>query len=434
MMDERGAPAPESEDWTDARPGRPPVLAVDVIAGGAAAAVASPQLPVSVDTFGSVVGHGQVEGGEDQFNHLENSYGQDGDEQVGDGSAAQPQSGYDQPDPASAGALAPGPEQLHWGRTEPVPVSLPRVAATPAQWGWRSYLRRGSAGLLRFAPGEAEQAYRKASETIRRSTWKRSVNVVVTNPKGGSGKTPATLILAGILGSLRGGYVVACEASESCGTLARRAEGDPALGLAELLADIAGVDSAGRLGSYTAPQTSHSDVIGSLGPRGTLSASQLLSVREILDTYYRISVFDTGNNPGHETYRCALRMADAVLIPCLMSPDSIAGMEATLDLLASGSVPEGLRSRAVVVIGHDGGPEDPQVAAALRRRLAVAGLTDVVEVPFEPVIRRGGEIALCDLGEESRRAWTLAAAAVVRALSLANTEVALVAQMRGEIG
>lgn len=84
----------------------------------------------------------------------------------------------------------------------------------------------------------------------------------------------------------------------------------------------------------------------------------------------------------------------------------------------------------MVVLGHDGGPEDSHIAAELRARLEELGVAAVVEVPFDPAIRLGGSITLASLSERSTRAWTAAAAAVVEALRTARTDIDLVQQLQ----
>jgi hypothetical protein len=188
------------------------------------------------------------------------------------------------------------------------------------------------------------------------------------------------------------------------------------------------VATVGNLGGYTAPQTSHADVIGSVTERRVLAAEDVLAVRAVLDTYYRITVTDTGNSTDHRAHLTALRVADAAVVPCLVSLDSLAGAQAAVDAIgmAAGGMP------TVLVLGHDGGPEDRQVAATVRAGLgdlvARGYAAELVEVPYDPAIRLGGPLSLSALSTASRRAWTMASAAVVRALLDADTSTDRVAE------
>lgn len=283
--------------------------------------------------------------------------------------------------------------------------------------GWRAFLAK--LGMGPSGPDEAEVADRDHERVIRQATWTRAMNVIVVNPKGSSCKTPAALITAGVLASIRGGYVAAWEASEAPGDLADRAEGDPARGLTELLAASAMVTSAGNLAGYTAPQTSHAAVIGTVSAREALSARDVLTVRGLLDAYYHLTIADTANNLQSETFLTALDISDAVLIPCTLNLQSLRGLQKSMSALEGRTTEHlnGIASRVVVVVSHDGGPEDPELAASavetIRNRYRPRA---VVEVPFDPAIRRDGEITLAALSPASQRAWREVARHLVDAL------------------
>jgi hypothetical protein len=289
------------------------------------------------------------------------------------------------------------------------PVTLaPPPAPAPARWGWRGHVTRGTGGLLKLAPNSAELAHREAIQTIRRATWPRAVNIVVTNPRGGAGRIPTALILAGILGHVRGGYVAAWETAASAGGPNRHAEGNPRRDPGEPAA-------------------------GAVEDRPVPSAADVLAMRGALDAYYRITLTLTADHPHPEAYRAALRTADAAVLPCVVGTDALDGVEQELAAMRAAGGPaaaDGLLSRVVVVLGHDGGPEDTLVAGTLRARLDELGVAAVVEVPLDPAIRPGAQITLGSLSEQSTRAWTAAAAAVVRALTSAPTDIDLVQQLQ----
>ena len=315
----------------------------------------------------------------------------------------------------------------HAGAIVAVQATPPK--APPATWGWRHAMARMTLGLLKPSATGAEVTYLEDQRIIRQATWTRAVNVLVTNEGGGTSKTPTCIILAGILASIRGGYVAALEATESRGYLDRRAEGTQQRGLDELLGGAARVRSAGNVGGYVAPQTSHADVLGSVATRPELTGDGVLTLRRVIDTYYRISITDSGNSHLHSAYLAALDTADAAVIPCLVSAKAMAGVQAALTTMRGrGGHVSALADRTVIVLGHDGGPEDPMLAASIRQGLEQLGVRAVVEVPFDPMIRADAEITLADLSAPSRVAWTCVAARVVEALLAAPEPSLLEAQ------
>lgn len=310
------------------------------------------------------------------------------------------------PDPAGAGVVSTD--------LEPFRAPAEQEATLSA---WKAFLAK--LGLGQASPNVDEVADRENERVIRQATWTRAMSVIVVNPKGASCKTPAAIITAGMLAQVRGGYVAAWEASEAPGDLADRAEGDPARGLTELLAASSMVNSAGNLAGYTAPQTSHAAVIGTVSARAALSPRDVLTVRGLLDAYYHLTIADTANNVQSETFLTALDTADAVLVPCTLNLQSLRGLQRAMSTLEQRTTEhlQGITSRVVVVVSHDGGPEDPELAATaaeiIRKRYQPRA---VVEVPFDPAIRRDGEITLANLSPASQRSWRAVARHLVDAL------------------
>lgn len=298
------------------------------------------------------------------------------------------------------------------------------VAPSVATWGMRGALVRGTAHLIKMAPSAAERAYLEDIRRIQQFTWQGAFHVAVVNKKGGVGRTPAALILGGVLASVRGGGVCVVEASEDAGGLSRRAEGTPQRGLNELLEELTGVTSAGRLDWYTQPQTSHAAVIGSTGARPQLDAPHVNDVRQLLGQYYRITVSDTGTNPQSNAFAACVGGADALVLPTTFAIDSALALVDTLELIERtyGEHGRRLMRSAVVVLTHDGRPEDSTLAPRIHALLRDLGISDVVEVPFDPHIAARGEITYSALSEESRRAWIHVAASVVAAQQNTNLE------------
>lgn len=284
---------------------------------------------------------------------------------------------------------------------------------------------------MRWRPTTAELIYRHNLKVIRETSFPRAVNILISNRKGGVGKTPTSLVIGGMLGHIRGGYVTVWEASEAAGTLSRRSDGPGGVKFSQLLRDVPTIDTAGKLSAFFAPQTSHADVLAADGPRGELTGSDVLALRKLLDQFARITLTDSGNNPYHQAYQAALHTADIVVIPCVIDQDSLDGAEDILQVLdtagAAVSADDGLASRVMVVISHDGGPEPAGLQAQIEARLRQL-YVPFVEVPFDPAIRKGGGIVLGDLSESSTRAWTRATAMAVGLLRTAHLDVDLVAE------
>ena len=301
----------------------------------------------------------------------------------------------------------------HGGTQELVPVSRRDRAAEPAPGLWQRLMIK--MGAAKAPPTQHELEDAENERIIRQSTWTRAMSVVVANPKGQSAKTPLTLLVAGALADVRGGGVVAWEATEVPGDLADAAEGSPPRGLTELIAGADTVHSAGTLAGYTAPQSSHAAVIGSVSGRQEMTPEEVRRLRALLGTYYQIDVADTANNLQRPMMTEVLGGADAVVVPCVVNHKSARGLQKAWRAVERAGVPT---SRVVLVVTHDGGTEDPEFGQHLQDQLHHNySVRAVVEVPYDPAIRRDGELSYSDLQPMTRHTIRRVARHVVEAFN-----------------
>jgi MinD-like ATPase involved in chromosome partitioning or flagellar assembly len=281
----------------------------------------------------------------------------------------------------------------------------------------------GKAGI-QIAPSKAEtvrldleEQQRRDEEVIRQTTWTRAVSILFANPKGGVGKTPSALALGGVLASVRGGSVCIVEVSDDPGALTFRAEGQPKLGLAELVRDIDTIRSAGQLAGYTAPQTSFASVIGTVERRARLSGEDVLEVARVIDDFYAIRVMDSGNQPSSSAFAGAVATADALVVPVYNTGDAvIEALNLLAELRAKGGKAAELARRATLLRLTDGRPESPAVVERVDQMVEDAGFAQKFAIPFDPHIAERSQISLGRLAPQTMRAFTAAAAGVVRAL------------------
>jgi MinD-like ATPase involved in chromosome partitioning or flagellar assembly len=306
-------------------------------------------------------------------------------------------------EPSSTDALA----ERGW-----VPPAPPEP---PAEWGrHRTVLKVLSLGLAKPKPGREELAYRHDVRVIRQATWPRAVRIAVTNPKGGSGKTPTAVILGGVLASVRGGSVAVWDAADAAGTLGGRTEGVAARCVADIDADPDAYAAPSTVGMVAATQTSFADVLGSLRER-EFTADSIHRVSAVLDRTYRISVADTGNVPHSPAFTRTIALADILVVPTTLTADSVNKAVALLRRLQD--TPTGLAQRAVVAVLHTRGPQTPGLAGQIEPIFAAAGVGAVVDIPFDPHLAAGTAISLGSLSHQSRLAWTRLAAATVANLT-----------------
>lgn len=317
---------------------------------------------------------------------------------------------YDEPGEQSVGGF-----DLEDDSTpESATTEAPAVVAEPV-------MRPLKQARWRFPRG-IDKARLAANETrVRQFATHRPLNIVVANPKA-TGKTITSLVLGGQLAQLRDGGVAILEATPTSGDLALRGEGVPAVGVTELLAELAAsVPGQVDVTPYLAEQSSGAAVLGSVSPRGELTPEEAEALRSLVNAGHELTVVDTGNNTLDPAFDESLMSADAVVIPVLPNLAALRGAQDVVQAIRALRGDDGLLERTVLVISHDGGPEAPEVTGAALENLArdlYPALAAVVEVPFDAAIRHDSVSLRMDaLSVRSVHAWREVARQVVVALS-----------------
>ncbi|MGQ0463980.1 MAG: MinD/ParA family ATP-binding protein [Sporichthyaceae bacterium] len=292
--------------------------------------------------------------------------------------------------------------------------------------------RLTTARLRRPAAAPAPALLPPGAELTRvedmRRPFRRPMTVLVANPKGGSGKTPLTLLLAGTLALMRGGHVLAWDNNEARGGLAFRA--NPCgvadnLTVRDLLADIATFEShqagMGELAAYLRPQDELFDVLASDSDPASLAqirGCDFARLHAMLRRYYRILILDSGNNVRSEAWQAAAMAADCLVLPSSYDADSVEAADWTLEHLISIGRAD-LVERAVTVLTAAGGRPDPAAQAEAHARFARTAA--VIDIAHDPRLRSGERVGRATVAEATTAAVLRAAQAVVAQLSLVDT-------------
>lgn len=301
--------------------------------------------------------------------------------------------------------------------------SIERVTKTPptATLGVRGALNRFG---LRLQPGPIERAAREravaleaAVAVILHSAFTRPIGVLIANPKGTSGKTPATLGLASAVAAVKGNGICALEVADDAGTLALRAEGTPQLDLGDLVRDIDLIRSSGQLAGYAVQQSSFVDVFGSRPgeSRPALTADDVVNVSRVIDEYYRFRFMDSGNVVTTGPFLGAIDVADVLVVPVMMARDSgLKAIEMLDGLIAAGGHAAELARNAVILRMTDGRPENNDDRADVVRYLEERGGARQFDIPFDPHIAERRDITWAKVSQATQEAFTFAAAEIIR--------------------
>ncbi len=241
--------------------------------------------------------------------------------------------------------------------------------------------------------------------------------VTVVNPKGGAGKTVATLLLGLTFGQARGGFVLAWDNNETQGTLGMRALPDVhGRTVRDLLENLDRFSHGGRVGDLSAYVRSQNgamfDVLASdesATAGEMLTARAFRDLREVVGRFYKLLLVDTGNNVRAENWQAAVDATDQLVVTMSARNDSAETAARLLDHLEQ-TGRQALVRRAVAVMTMP--PHRREVNPRPIERHFAARCRSVLRVPYDRHLDSGAPVRYSAISGESRRAWLRAAAAV----------------------
>ena len=312
---------------------------------------------------------------------------------------------------------APQPDRQVSYRADELLQALPLPREAPAEKGVRS--------VLRLRPGSSERSERLA-RAIAATAFRRPVTITVANPKGGSGKTPTTLLLAGALGQARGGGVVAWDNNELRGNMHLRTHDTNARStvtdLLQAMTMLTQPDARlGDVGAYLRHQVSGQyDVLTSATTTyAQIEAKDFDQIHRLLSRFYKVLVIDTGNNEGSSNWREAMKASDVLVIPIKWKSLSCAAAVQMLEELDhQGPDAQRLIRRAVIAVSNGPGDVNKEVEKQLRPYFESRAAA-VIDIPTDQHIAAEGPLDHNALQPATRRAALDLAAKVAEQITIA---------------
>lgn len=331
------------------------------------------------------------------------------------------------PAPAATKAPAqPATSTTHKPTAEQFYTAKPTTAEEPARQGWRGILN--SFGLS-LAPNNEELSERKARREIQRGL-KSHTTIMVANLKGGAGKTTVAYLLSSVLGRVRGGTVLAWDNNENRGTLAYRSpvEANTTNTAIDLLHEMSFFENSGQtaeLINFVRPQGENKfDVLASQhqgSDKPVINGEGFISLHNLLRSFYRMMIIDTGNASNASTWQAAAATAEEMVIVCSNAEDSAQTAAETIDALIKKGYQEKVEN-SVAVIVDSAKNKDRTKAKADKERLEriqnhLAQHVRAVHVlPWETSLENGGAIEWDKLTPKTHRALIEVSASVIAGL------------------
>lgn len=311
--------------------------------------------------------------------------------------------------------------------TAPAPVSRPRPdsflsqssAGGPKPTGWRAVAGRLG---LKVQASQAQCQQWEDERTVSQH-WPGPRTIAVLNGKGGAGKTPTSILLASNFARLGSGSVVAADGNVTRGTLGWRTEQGPhnatildMVPQTEVLMDPSARN--GDVAAYTHHQTiDQFDVLRSnpllLSTEQKLTPEELDGIQQVLTRYYRMIIWDTGNDEGDSLWLRIVSHADQIVIATTTRTDHAEAGRLLLQGLSSRDERSAALAANAVVVISQADREEPPATSLVDGFAGIA--REVVTIPYDRAMREQW-LRSDKLAPATRAAWLHAAAAVARGL------------------
>ena len=283
--------------------------------------------------------------------------------------------------------------------TDDLMRQLQPAATKRSRRGWRSWF-----GL---PPSKAEQREQAQLDSVR-SQFARPVTIMVANPKGGTGKTPMSLLLAGEFGEARGGGVVVIDNNENRGTAAFRSYFPHRRTVADLLEAADELERPEAqftdLAYFLAHQTAGKYYVLASDESVTrmLDEELFARVHRILSRFFAVIIIDSGNNELASNWLAALDVADGLIVPTQWRQDHVVTANKMLKTLRDRQHP--ILERTMILGTNAPAAEQAAPKKAAYEWFHVQHRHQVVEIPTDKHIHEGGVIDYARLNRRTRRA------------------------------
>lgn len=194
--------------------------------------------------------------------------------------------------------------------------------------------------------------------------WVGSRTVMVANPKGGSGKTPLSILLAQRFAHVSGVRPLVWDLNPARGTLGWRTawatHTHTVRDLINQLEDLEAHATADDLTALVHTQDDGSAILRGLPLTGAphIEADTYPRILNVLERFFGLVIFDTGNDESHPAWHFAADHAAALVVPAATRSEHISAARFMLTDLDTHSETHHLAQDATMVLTQSS-PKDP---------------------------------------------------------------------------